>query len=203
MEMDEYKEVVKQVLVPMFYKESQVSRSMRKSDNPSRANFNKQLFDSIQRLTRKVDDNTLTNGSIREEIKNLSSETNTTIGQAQKVINVYMKYYCIIEEKQALLKELDCPVDSGIVRTIWENLSTEDKDELETLYKPLRQAGIPLRFIYFQELTPLNKMDFTTYEYLQMQLERMGNGIRLHPDIEVYDKARISKFLEAHEIDDE
>ena len=38
-------------------------------------------------------------------------------------------------------------------------------------------------------------MDFVVYEFLQEQLEKIGNGIRLKPDIETHDRKRIEGFL--------
>ena len=38
-------------------------------------------------------------------------------------------------------------------------------------------------------------MGYTTYEYSQAQLEQKGNGVRLKPDIAIYDERRIKDFL--------
>ena len=141
--------IIKQVLVPMFYKESQLGRSMRGTSPSVRKEFKRNLMDSILRLVSKADNGTLSNGKIREEIKHLAEDDNISVGQAQKVINVYMKYYCILTGKLDLVRELDCPIDSGIVKEIWETLSDQDRQYLESYYN-LQQEDISLKpfFIY-------------------------------------------------------
>jgi hypothetical protein len=178
----DYIEIAKQVLVPMFYKESQLGRSVRENDAASKVNFKRELFNSILELVRKVDRGTLTNSDIREKIRKLANGTGVAVGQAQKVVNVYMKYYCLLKEKKNLWEELDCPIDSGIAKAVWENLSPEDKEGLKKQYR-LPQEGIPLRFFFFN-ITKLQNITHPIYEFLQVQLEKMGNGIRLKPDIE-------------------
>jgi len=39
-------------------------------------------------------------------------KTGLAVGLCQKVINVYLKYYCILKNKRKLLEELDCPLGS-------------------------------------------------------------------------------------------
>jgi len=106
------------------------------------------------------------------------------------VINVYMKYYCILREQTDLLTELDCPLDSGITKEIWDTLSSQDKSEL----KKLLPSALPLSYAYsfFSRLININ---YPLYEFLQRCLEKMGNGVRIKPDIEIYDKRRIKEFL--------
>jgi len=103
------------VLVPMFDKESQLGRSFGKKGRPS--NFNRELFNLLQILRKKVDNNTIRNNTIRNSIKRLSKKTGASIGQSQKVINVYLKVYCFIKNKpNKIIKELDCPLDSTTMK---------------------------------------------------------------------------------------
>jgi len=158
-------EIVKQVLIPMFYKESQVARSLRKKDKE----FNNALFISINKLRGKADNNTLKNEDIRNEIAKLSEKTGASIGQSQKVVNVYLKYYCILINKpEEIIRELDCPLDSGIISKFGKG---------------------------YEKMIRLRDMDFNRYVEFQNRLEQEGNGIRLKPDIETYDERRIKKFL--------
>ena len=55
--MEDTSEIVKQVLIPMFYKEAQLGRSLRRKYKE----FNKALFASINRLREKADNETLKN----------------------------------------------------------------------------------------------------------------------------------------------
>jgi|GEM_PF-5138165 len=174
----------------MFYKESQIGRSVRNSENVLL--FKRKLFESIQRLAEKADASTLVNRDIRQEVAFLAKD-GITVGQAQKVINVYMKYYSILREKLNLIKELDCPVDSGMIRLVWSNLTDKDKLALQRMLNPKR-LSIPLS-VLFSEMARLNNMDFRLYTFIQDVTERIGNGIRILPDLEVYDKRRIEKFL--------
>ncbi|MGA3020735.1 MAG: hypothetical protein ABSD68_02185 [Candidatus Micrarchaeales archaeon] len=83
---------------------------------------NKKLFQKnakhiIKGLITKVDANTIKNADIRSAIKKLAKESgfNDKVGASQKVINVYLKYYCAIANKNRnIMKELDCPIDSLI-----------------------------------------------------------------------------------------
>lgn len=163
---DEFSKTIKEVLIPMFYKESQIGRSVGKNN----IKFKRKLFDTIIKLIVKADNLKLENKHIRNAIKNLSEETDVSIGQAQKVINVYLKYYCILTDKPSyIIKELDCPLDSKI-------MSGFDKN------KP-------------KNYRLKNFKNFNDYVSWQNYLEFKGNGIRLKADIIAYDKERINSFF--------
>jgi len=165
-------ETIKKVLVPVWYKESMIGLSIGKSGSnfaeSEKKEFKKKLFEAIERLRRRVDEENLSNANIRKEIKKLSTETDASIGQAQKVINVYLKYYCILYSKP--LEELDCPLDKSIMGKY------KDENHRPVLLKDL--------------------MDFGEYERWQELLREKGHGVRLKPDIECYDQNRIREFLE-------
>ena len=103
-------EIVKQVMIPAFYNESQMGRSLRSNNKLVK----KVLFETIMGLLKKVDNNTLRNHDIREGIKYVAQKADVSVGQSQKVINVYLKYYCILHGDEHLIKELDCPLGSII-----------------------------------------------------------------------------------------
>lgn len=158
-------ETVKKVMIPMFYNESQIGRSLKKRF----PKFKKELFYSILELIEKADKGTLTNEDIRKKIKEVSERAKVSIGQSQKVINVTLKYYCILTNKpKEVIKELDCPLDSLIM--------SENKT------KNLKRVA-------------LKDMTFEDYIKWQNHLEKLGDGIRVKPDIETYDKKRIKLFL--------
>jgi hypothetical protein len=164
--MEDYFEIVRQVLIPMFYKEAQLGRSLR-VDNQE---LKKQVFNSCLELAKKADNGTLRNADIRNRIVETSKNANASIGQTQKIINVYLKYYCILTRKPPeIIKELDCPLDSQIM----------------TKYKTPYLTKTSLR-----EMTEIN-----WYVAWQEHLEFIGNGARLSPDIKTYDKQRIEKFF--------
>jgi len=158
--------IVRKSLIPMFYKEAQLGRSIGRKN----IKFKKELYKGISRLLKKLDNHSLTNQHIRNEIKRISKSSHVTIGQAQKAINVYLKYYCILTSKsQKVIKELDCPLDSSIMKTFKT--------------KSLKKQHLK------------NMKDFNEYEKWQKHLYEKGSGIRLQPDIKTYDKKRIKKFL--------
>ena len=67
------------------------------------------------RLIPKIDSNSIASSDIRNAIKELSEKSGVSIGAAQKPINVYLKFYCAIQNKrEEILRELDCPIDSRI-----------------------------------------------------------------------------------------
>jgi len=164
--MIDFFETIRQVLIAMFYKESQLGRSIRQKN----FDFNKNLFEACIELSQKADNLTLTNNDIREKIKDISNKTGVSIGQAQKVINVYLKYYCILTKKPtSIIKELDCPLDSQIMSRF------KRKDLMKFSLKDMK--------------------NFDDYVAWQNRLKEIGKGIRLKPDIEIYDKKRIKLFL--------
>lgn len=117
-ELEKMREYAKDILVASFINESQVGRSISSSIKDGKIDidkkfFNKALLKSIKRLRKLVDKGSIKNYAIRKEISDLSKKTGVSIGQSQKVINVYLKYYCLILNKPSkIIKELDCPLDS-------------------------------------------------------------------------------------------
>ncbi len=105
------------IIVASFYKETQVNRSIHSSIRDGRSidvdKYKRLLLYSIRGLRKLVDNLTIKNSDIRKEIKKLSEETGVSIGQSQKVVNVYLKFYCLLKNcKVEIIKELDCPLDS-------------------------------------------------------------------------------------------
>ena len=166
--IEDFFEIVKQVLIPIFYKEDQLGRSLRENNKK----FKIELSNSILELAKLSDENRLKNKDIRTKIKEVSKKSGVSIGQAQKTINVYLKYYCILTKKPIeTIEELDCPLDSMIM--------SKFKSKILNLKK-----------------VSLKKMnDFNTYVAWQNRLEQAGNGLRLGVDIETYDKERLKQFF--------
>jgi hypothetical protein len=168
MEDLEFFEILRQVMIPMFYKETQLDRSLRDNNQE----FKKQVFSSCIELANKADSGTLKNEDIRNKIAEISDKAKVSVGQTQKILNVYLKYYCVLTKKpMEIIKELDCPLDSQIM----------EKYKTTGLWK-----------YALKELT-----DFSRYVAWQKRLEFMGNGVRLRPDIKTYDKNRIERFFES------
>jgi hypothetical protein len=165
---DDFFEIVRQVLIPMFYKETQLGRSLRGA-NPE---LKRELFESITELANKADNKNLRNEDIRRKIVEISGKARVSIGQTQKLVNVYLKYYCILTKKPTeIIKELDCPLDSRVM----SKFRTED-----------------LRKVPLKEMTQIE--DYIAW---QAHLEKIGEGVRLKPDIQAYDTERIRLFFKS------
>lgn len=144
-QLEVFREYAKNILVASFIKETQIPRSIQSSKSDGKKidikKFNKELLHSIKELRKLVDSEQIKNHHIRNEIEQLSKKTNVSIGQAQKVINVYLKFYClIIGGTLETIKELDCPLDSTTMEkrqrmknilTMSEYIKWQDKFESE------------------------------------------------------------------------
>ena len=120
--MSEYqqcKERAKDVFIAIIYKESQVFRPLGKRGTNVDNGFRTKVFAACKRLREIVDQDSIKTQDIRQEIENMSRVTNTSIGQSQKVINVFLKFYCLITNKtESLIRELDCPLDRNSIRKL-------------------------------------------------------------------------------------
>jgi hypothetical protein len=84
--------------------------------------FKKCVFNELDRLCRKMDNDTLTTRQIRNSIKRIDKIPNVSYGQAQKAINVILKYHYIIYHfGETVGSRLDCPLDSFILKLLEEN----------------------------------------------------------------------------------
>lgn len=79
--------------------------------------YKKTLKRLIKKLTQKVDTDSIKNNDIRNAINDLSRIAKISVGASQKVINVYLKFYCVLGNKSdSIINELDCPVDSFVIK---------------------------------------------------------------------------------------
>ena len=182
-EYKKYLEIIKKVFIPGFYKETLLSRSitwLKKEFNEfDERVFKKEVFNAITDLYKKADECKLKNTDIRKEIKKIQKKSKSSIGQSQKIINVYLKYYCILREKWNSIEELDCPLDSQIMGKY------SKKEYTEKTGKKVKK-------------TALYKMDWKNYENWQDHLDKIAKlekKVRIYLDIETYDKDSIDNFL--------
>ena len=108
------------LLIIEYNKGSQLDRSFSKTklSQKNKMEFRKRLVEYCILLMEKIDNETLKNRDIRGKIRELTKidTNNISFGQAQKVINVALKQYCFIVNKDNLLKELDCPLDTTTMK---------------------------------------------------------------------------------------
>ena len=157
--MENELEKIKLSLLTILCNATQIYRRTIPDDR--KETYRQNLKRLILRLIPKIDSNRITNSDIRNAIKELSKRSGVSIGAAQKPINVYLKFYCVIQNKtQEILRELDCPIDSRI--QIRNHLS-----------------GIPLTDI-----------DYDIYVEMQNQLERK-HSMRILADVKAYDEVKM------------
>jgi len=153
----EMREMELKLLIIEYNKASQLDRSFSKTylTNDKKKLFRQKLIETCIYLMKKVDDETLTNLLIREKTKELKNiDENISYGQAQKVINVCLKQYCFIVNKENMLFELDCPLDT-------------------TTMKPYN--------IFNDRMINVNENDYLKYQEI---FKNENNGIRILKDKE-------------------
>ena len=121
----------------ILFNATMISRSVGKTLKARRHStlgaFKIRVFQEIDRLTAEMDAGTLTESSIMGSIQSLSNEFGISIGQAQKPINVILKYhfYLARPEDKAIKRVLHCPVDSVIHKRLHKTVV------------PLTRIGMP------------------------------------------------------------
>lgn len=153
----EKRENVKASLLTILCNATQIyRRTIKKGQKEA---YRSKLRDITIRLVEKVDNNTITYEDIMGAIKELRNYCDS-IGAAQKVINVYLKFYSVISNKDdRVLKELHCPIDSFVI----------SKNHLNKI--------------------PLNRLSLTEYVEMQKILQKRY-GMRILADIEAWDKIK-------------
>ena len=93
--------------------------------------YKQSLFNEIEKLCNKMDNETLTNQEIINTIEKLSLKFNISFGQSQKAINVILKYHYLLfhNKSEPIKKELDCPLDSIVLKEIKRNISLTKIDK--------------------------------------------------------------------------
>lgn len=137
------RENVKASLLAVLCNATQIYRKTIKKNQKEA--YKLKLREIIIGLTKKVDNNTITYEDILKAIIRLRKHCDS-IGAAQKPINVYLKFYSVISNKDdRILKELHCPIDSFVIHKNGLNkisLSSLDLPEYvkmqETLQKRYR-----------------------------------------------------------------
>ena len=119
--------------------------------------FKIKLEKIITKLRKQVNLGSIKNSDIRNAIKELSSATGYSVGASQKPINVYLKFYAVLSCRKKILRELDCPIDSYVIK----------------------ENGL--------KRISLKKLDFKDYEEMQNTLYKKYNGTRILADILSWD----------------
>ncbi len=94
--------------------------------------FRKETFSEFKKLIKKIDKNNLEQKHIHDSIKCISKNSHTSFGQAQKGLNVLLKYYCHLiyhNKRKRIVKELDCPLDSFILKELHQSIFLNHMNE--------------------------------------------------------------------------
>lgn len=133
----------------VIFNATMISRSVGKTFNKDKTklkNFKKRVFEEIAKLTKLMDKGKLTEDKILDSIENLTKEFKISFGQAQKPINVILKYHFYLTGcKDVKMKAtLHCPLDSVILK----KLGKSGKSLTKTSKKDYRelQKKIPKEF---------------------------------------------------------
>lgn len=188
------REDAKNILVASFYKETQVGRSIGSSNKDGKMfvdtkKFNRELLQAIIKLRTQVDNCSIKNSDIRNEIESLSEKTGVSIGQSQKVINVYLKFYCLLLDKPLeIIRELDCPLDS----------TTMDKKQKMKNVKTMEEYNAWQ--LKFEDMFGLRLLRDTEYDLNRMTISFEGRNTNIrkygNPDTDFafHEKPKIKKI---------
>ncbi len=106
----------------IIFNATMILRSVGKSlqGNKSVKDFKIKVFGKLDMLTERMDNVMLTEDDIVDSINNLSEEFQISYGQAQKPINVILKYHFYLTKNSDnnIKKMLHCPIDSLILRRL-------------------------------------------------------------------------------------
>jgi hypothetical protein len=95
------------------------------------------LFNEIDELIGKMKRKTLTYDNIYDSIYRCSEKFKISIGQSQKAINVFLKFYFYFYEtkKEKIKKCLHCPLDSRILSELKKRKKIKDVKKLNKIDK--------------------------------------------------------------------
>lgn len=106
----------------ILFNATMVMRSIGKriKNKEKQLEFKKALFEEIEKLTRFMDKGKLVEMNILHSITILSKKFNISFGQAQKPINVILKYHFFLTENQntGIKSALHCPLDSVVLKEL-------------------------------------------------------------------------------------
>jgi len=102
--------------------------------------FRNNVFKEIEKLTQLIDSGKLKEKHLFETMDNISKKFNISYGQAQKPINVILKFHFYLTKNtnKNIKKVLHCPIDSIILKFIKRSSWTLSKIEKEK-YKEFQE----------------------------------------------------------------
>ena len=108
------------------------------------------VFTEVEHLCSRMQHESLQTSDIRMSIEHVSTAAGVSFGQAQKAINVLMKYHYFLHDAvSGAGAELDCPLDSAVFRELGERISLSKLDRQRYIEIQEKIAGITARRIDF------------------------------------------------------
>jgi len=135
-----------------IFNATMILRSVGKNIKGTLKDFKVRVFEELEKLISKMDEGTLTERDIIDSIDNLTREFGISFGQAQKPINVILKYHFYLTKKNddRLKGTLHCPIDSFILRKLGKkgiSLTKIDKEEYLKIQEEIKNRS-PARITF-------------------------------------------------------
>jgi len=127
-----------------IFNATMISRSVGKNIKVGKTvkDFKIRVFEQLEILTNRMDTSILTEQNIMDSIDKLRNEFGISFGQAQKPINVILKYHFYLTKSNegAIRKMLHCPIDSLILEKLNRSgisLTNIDKEKYLEIQKDI------------------------------------------------------------------
>ena len=151
----------------ILFNATMISRSVGKTikGRKDMKYFKLRLFKKLDNLTTLMDNKKLTENNILKAIENLANEFRISFGQAQKAINVILKYhFYLTNNKNIQVKNaLYCPLDSIILKALKKRkfLTNINKEEYLEIQNEIAKRCFPrIDFDEIWEKQLLQKVGF-------------------------------------------
>lgn len=132
----------------IIFNATMISRSVGKSlkGNKSIKDFKIRVFEKLNKLTDLMNTGRLTEDNILYSIKELCDEFQISFGQAQKPINVILKYhfYLTKSKDEDIKKILHCPIDSVVLKALNKRgiyLTRIDKEKYQEIQQEIQNRS--------------------------------------------------------------
>ena len=133
----------------ILFNATMISRSVGKTikGRKDMKYFKLRLFKKLDNLTTLMDNKKLTENNILKAIENLANEFRISFGQAQKAINVILKYHFYLTNNKNIQvkKALYCPLDSIILKALKKRkfLTNINKEEYLEIQNEIAKRCFP------------------------------------------------------------
>ncbi len=110
----------------IIFNATMIARSISKNPNyngtQSINKFRQSTIETIEKLAESMSKGTLTDNMITDSIEDLKKKTKVSFGQAQKPLNVILKYHYYLtypkKRVRAIEQLLHCPIDSVVLKSL-------------------------------------------------------------------------------------